>query len=89
MPKSTYTKEEVARLGEEIYERDTRSKVEAEHRGKFLVIDVDSGDYAIDRRAVDATDRIAARYPDGERYLLRIGSPAAYHILTPAVIEAP
>jgi hypothetical protein len=87
MLKATHSGEEVARRGEEIYERDIRSKVESEHRGKFLVIDIESGDYEIDRNAFEATHRVIARHPDGERYLLRIGSPAAYHILTPGVIE--
>jgi hypothetical protein len=87
MPKANYDAAEVARRGEEIYECDIRSKVESEHRGKFLVIDIKSGDYEIDSKAGNATDRIEARHPDGPRYLLRIGSPAAYHILTPGVME--
>jgi hypothetical protein len=81
MPKATYSKEEVVRRGEEIYGRDIRPKVEAEHRGEFIVIDVDSGDYEIDGNALQATHRVAARHPDGARCLLRIGSPVAYHIL--------
>jgi hypothetical protein len=87
MSKATYSKEEVVRRGEEIYERDIRAKVEAGHRGEFIVIDVDSGDYDIDVNALEATHRVAARHPDGDRCLLRIGSPAAYQILTPGVIE--
>ncbi len=51
--------------GEEIYERDIRSKVEAEHRGTFLVIDIESGDYEIDHNALDATHRVAACHPGG------------------------
>lgn len=80
MPKATYSDQEVVRRGEEIYERDIRSKVESDHRGQFIVIDIESGDYEIDRRAVIATDRVAERHPDGARCLLRIGSPVAYHL---------
>ena len=36
-------KEETARLGDEIYERDIRRQVEAEHHGDIVAIDVDSG----------------------------------------------
>jgi hypothetical protein len=89
MPQVNYSAEEIARRGEEIYERDIRSKVEAEHGGQFLVIDIESGDYEIDRKALEAEHRLKARHPEGERYLLRIGSPAAYHILTPGVILGP
>ncbi len=39
--------EETARLGDEIYERDIRRRVEADHHGEVVAIDVDSGDYAI------------------------------------------
>ncbi|MGH3089492.1 MAG: hypothetical protein ACRDSJ_19550 [Rubrobacteraceae bacterium] len=42
-----YTAEEIARRGREIYERDIRRKVEAEHTGEFLVIDVTTDDYEL------------------------------------------
>jgi hypothetical protein len=80
MSKATHDAEEVVRRGEEIYERDIRCKVESDHWNKFIVIDLESGDYEIDRNALDATYRVLARHPDGERCLLRIGSPAAFHL---------
>jgi hypothetical protein len=86
MPKVNYDSEEVARRGEEIYERDIRSKVESVHKGKFLVIDIETGDYEIDSRAIEATHRIMARHPDGERFLIRIGFPVAHQVPTPGVI---
>lgn len=39
--------EEMARLGKQIYERDIRPHVEADHPGEIVAIDVDSGDYAV------------------------------------------
>ena len=44
--------EEIARLGDEIYERDIRQEVEADHRGSVVAIDVESGDLG-DRRHRD------------------------------------
>ena len=38
------TAEETGRLGDEIYERDIRPKVEDTHYGKIVAINVDSGD---------------------------------------------
>jgi hypothetical protein len=35
-----YSKEEFARRGDEIYERDIRPVVEAENKGKFVAIDI-------------------------------------------------
>jgi hypothetical protein len=41
MPHPTLTAEEIARRGEEIYERDLRVRLATEeNRGKFLVIDI-------------------------------------------------
>jgi hypothetical protein len=48
MDGSAYTKEEIARRGREIYERDIRPGVERDHDGRFLVVDVTSGNYEID-----------------------------------------
>jgi len=87
MPQATRHAEEIARRAEEIYERDIRPKVESEHRGKFIVIDVESGDYEIDSKAIEATHRVMARHPDGERFLIRIGCPMPFQILTPGVLE--
>lgn len=87
MPKVRHASEEVARRGEEIYERNIRSKVESEYHGKFIVIDVESGDCEIDSRAIEATHRVSARHPDGERFLMRIGFPVPHQILTPGVLE--
>jgi hypothetical protein len=80
MSQNHYTKEEVVRRGEEIYERDLRAQVEPAHLGKFIVIDIETGDYEIDEKAFAATRRVAARHPDGARCLLRIGAPAAFNL---------
>ena len=43
MPQPTLTAEEIARRGEEIYERDLRARLETvENRGKFLSIDINT-----------------------------------------------
>ncbi|HLX62089.1 MAG TPA: hypothetical protein VKX17_12480 [Planctomycetota bacterium] len=43
-----YTQEEIERIGEEIYRRDIRPKVMPRHKGKFLFLDIESGDYEMD-----------------------------------------
>ena len=42
-----YTKEEIAARGQAIYEQRIRAKVEPEHIGKFLIIDIETGDYEL------------------------------------------
>lgn len=80
MAYSGHTKEEVVRQGRQIYERGLREKVEPEHRGKFLVLDVLTGEYEIAEKDLVASDRLLDRNPDAVLYGLRIGYPTAYRI---------
>lgn len=75
-----YTAQEVARRGKEIYERRLRSEVEPENEGRFLVVDVESGEYALDDDELEAFDRAREKKPEGVLYLLRVGHPAAHRI---------
>lgn len=80
MPGAKYSSEEVAARGEAIYERDIRSLVERENKGKFLVLDIETGDYEIDSEDLNATKRVMAKRPGAIMYGLRIGYPAAYKL---------
>jgi hypothetical protein len=80
MPATKYTRDEVAARGEAIYERDIRTKVEGKHRGEFLVLDIETGEYEIDRDDLAATRRALAKRPGAVLYGLRIGYPSAYHL---------
>ena len=76
----THRRDEIARLGDEIYERDIRHQVEADHHGEVVAIDVDSGDYAIAENVVTAWERLVSRHPDGGFWFVRVGYPAVYHL---------
>ena len=69
-----YSKEEFARRGDEIYERDLRPQVEAGNEGKFIVIDIETGAYEIDEDELVASDRLLARHPDAQVWLRQVGS---------------
>jgi hypothetical protein len=69
-----YSKEEVARRGDEIYERDIRPQLNAGDDGKFVVIDIESGDYEIDSDELAASDRLLARHPEAQVWLRQVGS---------------
>ena len=71
------SKEEFAALAKEIYYRDIRPQVIDEHRGEFLVLEVESGDYEIAVDMLDAEDRLKARHPQGRFYGIRVGFKAA------------
>ena len=80
MPYTNYTSKEVASRGEAIYKRGIRDKVESKHKGKFLVIDIETGEYEMNVDDLVATKRLLAKYPDAVIYGLQIGSPTAYQI---------
>ena len=67
-------REETARLGKEIYERDIRRQVEADHHGEIVAIDVDSGNWAVADGEVAAVDRLRAMRPSAVNVLCeRVG----------------
>ncbi|MEX2139536.1 MAG: hypothetical protein WD894_09765 [Pirellulales bacterium] len=78
MPYHNYPPEEVESRGEEIYEHQLRENVEPGNRGKFLVIDILTGEYEIDDDDIQATKRALAKRPSVVLYGLRIGYPTAY-----------
>ena len=79
MPAPTRPNEEIARLGTEMYERDIRPMVEADHHGEVVAIDVDSGDYAIADTASVAAKRLRAQHPDAGVWLMRVGYRTLRH----------
>ncbi len=80
MERPQYTAEKIARRGQEIYERDIRSRVEAEHTGEFLVVDITTGDYELSPDEAEAFDRAEEKNPEGLFYLVRVGHWTAHRI---------
>ena len=60
----TRTAEEIAQVGDEIYERDIRPNVEADHHGKVVSIDIDTGSWAIGEDVIVARDRLREQCPE-------------------------
>lgn len=69
-----YSKEEFARRGDEIYDRDIKPHVTQGDEGKFVVIDIETADYEIDRDEIVANDRLLVRHPDAQVWFTRVGS---------------
>jgi len=65
--------DEIAARAEALYEQGIRASVEPGNVGKFLVIDIRSGDYTVDENDMAAMKRAAARHPDGLFHVMRIG----------------
>jgi hypothetical protein len=70
-----YSKEEFVQRGDAIYENSVRPQLKADDDGKFAAIDIDSGMYEVDGDEMKACDRLRARAPEAQIWLVRIGSP--------------
>ena len=66
-----YPKEEFARRGNEIYDRVIRPAVESENQGKFVAVDIESGEWEMDADALSACDRLIERIPDCQTWLVK------------------
>ena len=67
-------REETACLGKELYERDIRYQVEADHHGQIVAIDVDSGGWAVADGEIAAVDRLRDVHPGAVNVLCeRVG----------------
>ena len=80
MHSSESDSESIVKRGREIYERDLRTRLEADHRGRFAAIDPDTSDFAVADDELDAVRSLRQRHPSVEPYIVRIGSPAAYRL---------
>lgn len=78
MADATLSDAEIVRRGRAIYDSRIRSLVEPAHNGRFVAIDIDSGDYEIADAAIDAMDRLDQRHADALYYVHRIGFASAY-----------
>jgi hypothetical protein len=75
-----HSREEFARRGQELCEQTVRGSVQPGDEGKFVAIDVDSGEHEMDRDDYRATERLLSRHPDAQIWLTQVGQPAAYRL---------
>jgi hypothetical protein len=80
MARPRYTRDEIVERGQALYDQQIRTTVEPEHNGKFLVLDVETGDYEVDTDSRAAFDRAEARRHGGPFYILRVGYPTAVRL---------
>jgi hypothetical protein len=74
-----YSKEELARRGQELYESGIRQQVETGNEGKIVAIDIETGDFQVDENVVPATNQLFERRPNAQPWVIRIGHRAVDH----------
>ncbi len=73
-----YSKEEFAQRGNEIYESQVRSQVEAGNHGKIVAIDIETGAFEVADTPIAAADRLYERHPNAQPWVIRIGHRAVF-----------
>ena len=75
MTRQTMSADEAEARALDIYER-LKPTLEPQNIGKYIVIDVETGDYELDTDGDAASDRAYRKRPEGIRFGMRVGFPA-------------
>jgi hypothetical protein len=75
-----YTKEEFARRGDAIYERQVRPQLKSEDNGRFAAIDIETGEFAVDADELRACRKLRKRIPEAQIWMVRVGFPYVHRI---------
>lgn len=81
-----YTSDEIAQLGQALYDQQIRAKLDAGDKGKFLVLDIETSLYEIDANELTALKRAKEKNPNAAFYILRVGYTAAYQLGGPFLV---
>jgi len=71
-PNRRYSKAEFARRGDELVESKVRPHLTAADQDKFVAIDIETGEYELDKNEMKATDRLRKRVPDAQIWLVHV-----------------
>lgn len=75
-----YAPDELCRLGAEAFDRHVRPTLRPEDDGKFVAIDVVTGEYEMDVDDYTAVTRLQARQPSMAIWLACVGQPTTYRM---------
>jgi len=65
----------LAQMGQDVYARIVRPQLKPEDHGKYVIIDVESGEFEVDTFPHAAATRLHARIPGVQAWAERIGFP--------------
>jgi hypothetical protein len=67
-------------MGAEVFDRQVRPSLRPEDEGKFVAVDIGTGDYELDEDDYAAVTRLRDRRASREVWRGRVGQPAAYRM---------
>ena len=71
---------ELVAKGKALFSNHVAPKLNPADRGSFVAIDVITGEYELDPSDLRAVQKLRARLPEPEVWLVRVGSPTTYVI---------
>lgn len=69
-----FSKEEIASRGDALYEMEIQRRLLPEDDGSLVAIDIESGDFVVDKNELRAFQRLRNQHPDAQIWLKRVGS---------------
>ena len=72
--KPRYAPIDAARRGDEIYDLHVRPKLEPDHNGEIVAIDLDSGAWEVGPDQDTAANRLESRLQDPQIMVMRVGT---------------
>ena len=67
---------EIAQRGTRVYQ-NISEKIEKDHMGDFVAIEVESGKYFLGQTQIEAIEKAKKTFPEKIFYLMKVGFPAA------------
>ncbi len=68
--KRRYSKAEFTRRGDALVESKVRPLLTAADADKFIALDIETGEYELDKNEMKAADRLRKRVPDAQIWLV-------------------
>ena len=79
MVQRRYNTDEFARRGDQVFDTQVRPHLTTEDEGKFAAVDIESGNYELDEDELAAGDKLRARLPEAQIWMVRVGSRYVRH----------
>ena len=74
MTQRRYSKDEFARRGDALVASKVRPNITAADEDKFVAIDIETGEYELDKSEMKAADRLRKRLTDPQIWLVHVTS---------------
>ncbi|MGQ9631393.1 MAG: hypothetical protein ACUVXI_13940 [bacterium] len=68
----------IAEKGQKIYEERLKGKLEPEHKGEIVTIEVGTGNYFLGDSVIEAVNRAKEKHPDKIFFIARVGYKAVH-----------